>query len=394
MIHKTLSERTLNESVDRLYEQVKESVVVTFVAILLFSAALYHLNPPLTLGWALGMLVHSFFHAHSVFGYAMTKHFHATEHWLMREFSYTLTLGMGWAIFTMIYFQPEATEDFYLMLVFIVAVVSGSVVTYSAVPLVYPVMVCFILLPLTFRLALTVPQHDHHLFLALGFLIYLMVLIRYHQQAHAISRKAIELYLQQGILLEEVHRFREQLQVSNEQLTVVNGHLQSALGRSHKLAFNDALTGCFNRRAFLEHLRAYASPYASAELCLIMMDLDHFKRINDQKGHLFGDHVLKVLSARIQMQLRPDDILARYGGEEFICLLPNTSLAEARDFAETIRKAVASTPIRDDQHLQHVTVSIGVARYFSPEDPMETVNRADQALYQAKRSGRDRVVIA
>ncbi|GEM45806.1 GGDEF domain-containing protein [Deinococcus cellulosilyticus] len=393
MMHKTLSQRILDESVDRLYEQVRQSVVVTFIAILLFASALYHTQPLLTLYWALGMLLHSFFHAQSVFGYPKVRHFHSTEHWLVREFSYTITLGMGWAIFTMIYFRPEATEDFYLMLVFIVAVVSGSVVTYAAVTLIYPVMVCFILIPLTLRLALTAPQHEHHVFLALGFLIYTGVLIKYHQQAHAISRKAIELYLQQGILLEELHRFKEQLQVSNEQLTVVNGHLQSALGRSHRLAFNDALTGCFNRRAFVEHLRAYASPYAQAELCVIMMDLDHFKRINDQKGHLFGDHVLKVLAARIQMQLRPDDILARYGGEEFVCLLPGTSLAEARDFAETIRKAVAGTPIRDDQHVQHITISMGVAKYLPPEDPQETVNRADQALYRAKREGRDRVVV-
>ncbi|GGJ42072.1 GGDEF domain-containing protein [Deinococcus roseus] len=394
MVHRTLSQRILDESVDRLYEQVRQSVLMTFIAVLVFAASLYRQTPMLTLCWTLVMLVHAFWHARSVYGYPQIRHFHAAEHWLTRELVFSTTRAVGWACFTMLYFQPEHTERFYLMLIYIVAVISGSVVTYAAVPVIYPLMVVFTLFPLIFRLALTAQQHETHGFLALGGLIYCGVLIRYHQQAHTISRKAIELYLQQGILLEEVHRFKEQLSESNEQLITVNGHLQAALGRSNKMAFNDALTGCFNRRAFLEHLKAYASPYSHSEVCLIMMDLDHFKRINDQKGHLFGDHVLKVLVARIQMQLRPEDILARYGGEEFICLLPNTTLLEAQQFAETIRKAVAGTPIRDTEHTQHITISMGVAKYRTPEDPLETVNRADQALYQAKKAGRDRVVVA
>lgn len=393
MIHKTLSQRTLDESVDRLYDQMRPSVVMTFLAVLLFAFALLRETPLVVGSWTVVMLGHTFLHARSVFGYPKIKHFHAAEFWLSREVAFSLTRAIGWSILVMLYFHPEHTEQFYLLLMFLLAIVSGGLVTYSAVPTLYPSMVVLMLLPISLRLLLTPSTHAYAAIIGVGLLVYAAVLIRYHQEAHGISRKAIELYLQQGILMEEMHRFKEQLQESNEQLKTVNDHLQVALGRSHKLAFNDALTGCYNRRAFLEHLKAHASPYAAAPVCVVMMDLDHFKRINDQQGHLFGDHVLKVLVARIQMQLRPEDILARYGGEEFVCLMPGTTAEQAAIFAETIRKSVASTPIRDEDHIQHITISIGVAKYQPPEDPLEAVNRADQALYRAKRAGRDRVMV-
>lgn len=130
-------------------------------------------------------------------------------------------------------------------------------------------------------------------------------------------------------------------------------------------------------------------------LCMIMLDVDHFKDYNDQHGHLAGDAVLQFISQQLREQLRPNDSLARFGGEEFVILLPNLSLPEAEQVAERLRSCLAtlshipnSLPI-----LPSVTISLGVAE-FSPDDELTCLlHKADKALYQAKQQGRNRVCV-
>ena len=125
----------------------------------------------------------------------------------------------------------------------------------------------------------------------------------------------------------------------------------------------------------------------------MMMDRDHFKSINDRYGHLFGDLVLKNVATAISETLREYDIAGRYGGEEFAVLAPGTSSGDLVSLAERIRQTVEQLEIQNSSAIVHVTVSVGVAA-LDEHDSLETLlERADNALYQAKHEGRNRVVV-
>ncbi len=168
--------------------------------------------------------------------------------------------------------------------------------------------------------------------------------------------------------------------------------------RLRNLAMIDALTGIFNRgelmmRAEKEMSRAlrHGPDGGNGELSLIMLDIDNFKQVNDVYGHQAGDEVLRQMPDRIKPGLRLYDILGRYGGEEFLIILPNADLASARIVAERIRSAVADKPFAIAEQSLTVNISLGIAG-ISPESNLtETINLADQALYRAKKNGRNRV---
>jgi diguanylate cyclase len=159
----------------------------------------------------------------------------------------------------------------------------------------------------------------------------------------------------------------------------------------------DSLTGTANRKALdakLEELTAWARE-KNHDVCLLMIDIDHFKRFNDTFGHLIGDEVLKKVGRGIIDCIKGKDFVARYGGEEFAVLLPDTPLAGGLAVAENIRKTIAETELlRKDTgtSVGSVTVSVGVARFRSPADSVPTfISRADSALYRSKMGGRNRV---
>ncbi len=162
-----------------------------------------------------------------------------------------------------------------------------------------------------------------------------------------------------------------------------------------KLAITDGLTGLINRRRLQELLaREIALAYRHGlNLSLLMLDLDHFKDINDTCGHQFGDYVLKEFSGLIEGVLRRTDIFARYGGEEFMVVLPNTDMNGGSVMAEKIRKETLAHCFEQDEISSRVTVSIGVTSYDNLDDcnAEKFVNHADKALYNAKDGGRNRV---
>jgi diguanylate cyclase (GGDEF)-like protein len=163
------------------------------------------------------------------------------------------------------------------------------------------------------------------------------------------------------------------------------------------LASIDMLTGVSNRRHFFEQATAVLDSLraANAAACLFMIDIDHFKSINDNFGHTTGDHALVGVAQRCKAALRATDVLARVGGEEFMALLPETSLDKARQIARRLLHAVSSTPIPTGAGDLQLTISIGLA--IAPPEALDIdllIERADAALYQAKRSGRNRVICA
>ncbi|MFC4159573.1 GGDEF domain-containing protein [Chitinimonas lacunae] len=158
----------------------------------------------------------------------------------------------------------------------------------------------------------------------------------------------------------------------------------------------DGLTDTYNRFAFDTVAQASLARLGREHegLALLMLDLDHFKQVNDRHGHAAGDAVLRQTAERLRAQLRVGDLLGRYGGEEFVVLLPATSAAEAIEVAERLRQAVRSSPVGYGAQSITVTISVGVAATVEPVLLERLYRAADLALYSAKRDGRDRVVVA
>lgn len=159
-------------------------------------------------------------------------------------------------------------------------------------------------------------------------------------------------------------------------------------------ATRDALTGAYNKKFFAERLRTEHAFHArrTTPMSLVLFDLDYFKKVNDTYGHLAGDFVLKKVSAVVSAQLREEDVFARYGGEEFGIILRETSGERAFIIAERIRRAVESTPIGFEDKRIPVTISMGAATLdinIHP-DAKTLLKAADDLLYKAKRSGRNR----
>ncbi|SLN43906.1 PleD family two-component system response regulator [Oceanibacterium hippocampi] len=172
--------------------------------------------------------------------------------------------------------------------------------------------------------------------------------------------------------------------------------LRSNYQRSMAMAVTDSLTGLFNRRYLNNHLENLLSHREDEgkPLSMLILDIDHFKRINDTHGHGVGDEVLKQFAQRMGLNLRGVDLAARIGGEEFVVVMPSTDLALAEGIAERLRRAVGDEPFKvngTDQPLE-VTCSIGVITARSGESPKEALARADAALYEAKHRGRNKVV--
>ena len=163
----------------------------------------------------------------------------------------------------------------------------------------------------------------------------------------------------------------------------------------YRLAIIDGLTEIPNKRCLFEFLsRELArSQRYNRPLSLVMFDIDHFKAVNDEQGHLCGDHVLRELAGRLRGAVRAEELLARYGGEEFTVVLPECSGADALGVGERFRQLVEAQPFCFDGVSLRVTISVGVAGTQGGEDisPTELIHRADEKMYEAKQSGRNRV---
>ncbi len=168
---------------------------------------------------------------------------------------------------------------------------------------------------------------------------------------------------------------------------------------SLEMAITDQLTGLHNRRYMSRHLDTLiANAQKSARpISFLIMDIDFFKSVNDTYGHDIGDEVLRDFAGRLSANVRGIDLACRYGGEEFVVVMPDTDIAFASSIAERLRASVEATPfaISRPPHKLNVTISIGIAASEGPADTAEALlHRADQALYRAKREGRNRVIAA
>lgn len=181
-------------------------------------------------------------------------------------------------------------------------------------------------------------------------------------------------------------RLAQRLEQSNQELAQALKHVQL-------LATIDPLTQCLNRRALMDALQQEERRRARSPMSvgIVMLDLDHFKSINDDHGHDVGDAVLVAVAARIKAQLRETDLLARWGGEEFLCVLMPVHEESLLDKAQDMCTQLAQTPLLHEPVELTVTASLGVALWADDEPVQACIQRADAALYRAKRAGRNRV---
>ena len=204
----------------------------------------------------------------------------------------------------------------------------------------------------------------------------------------------------QGVLITldditEIEQQNVQLQTMVQRLEKTQARVKEQNKELTYLATRDSLTGCLNRRAFAEKFEAVfaAAVEADTELTCIMIDLDHFKSVNDNFGHATGDEVIQMLAEVLKMNTRNVDLVGRYGGEEFCVVLPEMTIEDTLGVAERIRLRIKDEAMNRYPNGPRVTASLGIASLRDdPSDPSELNNFADQALYHAKQSGRNRVI--
>jgi diguanylate cyclase (GGDEF)-like protein len=224
--------------------------------------------------------------------------------------------------------------------------------------------------------------------------------LKHHEQFHEVRAGVFDELARERVAtlkaefeLERVLETRERERQSTRELTARYEQLEQRAETLSHLSVRDGLTGLFNRRHFEEALGLELQRARSfgQTVCLALLDVDHFKRINDGFSHVVGDAVLRLIAQVLQRELRASDVAARYGGEEFGLILPSTGLDGARIAAEKVRVAIATSPWNQLTPGREVTASLGLAEWRVGESPVEFVRRADQALYAAKTSGRNRV---
>jgi diguanylate cyclase (GGDEF)-like protein len=213
-----------------------------------------------------------------------------------------------------------------------------------------------------------------------------------HHQPLDSGTLAVAAALFGGLLVRQMLTTRDRTRLARD--------LDAALREQERLAVTDPLTGLYNRRFFQQMLQLESERCATSgePMAVVILDLDHFKHINDRYGHPAGDAVLVQVADRLRQSVRTGDVVARFGGEEFVCLLPDTDEEAALDLAERLRGVLRHTPITAGPgQAIAVTASVGFAATDAKRpavDPAHLIAQADRALYGAKSDGRDRVVSA
>jgi len=214
--------------------------------------------------------------------------------------------------------------------------------------------------------------------------------------AEALAPKLSEVLASASVMKNSVDSLQKKVSASQEEIARLRGDLERARGE----ALLDPMTGIFNRRGFEQKLQALITGNRTSDdtHCLVMLDIDHFKKVNDNHGHLMGDRVIQAVGEILRVSVTQEaHAAARYGGEEFAILMPSASVDQSASLAESVRERTKAIKIRkrDTQEvLFSVTLSGGVASLQPGDDAAALIARADAALYQAKQTGRDRVVRA
>lgn len=316
--------------------------------------------------------------------------------WFWLEWLGSILLAAVWVAGISMIGTGQADALFYLRLIFIVALVSFVL---SALGVELRLYASFML---TAVLGTLWQLHAHYAsfvqelpMVNAAFVVYALMLLVRSRGEHQRTLEWVRARLTQRLLLDQLNQTIRQELLMHETLRIKSLELESSNRKLGELAIRDGLTGAFRRGHIENELRRLVKGLRRrpGDLSVQMLDLDFFKRINDTHGHAAGDEVLRRVAAAVQDAVRGSDLFGRWGGEEFIVLLPDTTLAQALEAAERIRLAVQRLEFRGEEGaVFNVTVSIGVAEYDGDESADILAQRADKALYAAKRAGRNRVM--
>jgi diguanylate cyclase len=202
----------------------------------------------------------------------------------------------------------------------------------------------------------------------------------------------VEIILQTTQLAQASKELKSQLNKTHEEME----HLRNELTEVRETANTDKLTGLLNRWAFDKALDELIKTATPEKACLAILDIDHFKRVNDSFGHLVGDKVIKHIASILKKHAAKHHKVARYGGEELAIIMPGTTLTEAFDFIEQIRHILDASRLTykgNTETIGKVTVSAGIASFHETDSAYSIILRADKALYRAKETGRNKVVV-
>jgi diguanylate cyclase (GGDEF)-like protein len=199
-----------------------------------------------------------------------------------------------------------------------------------------------------------------------------------------------------GVVMGAVAMLSIRLGKLRTRLEAQRSELTQALQRIQALATRDDLTGLLNRRAVLErlHIELRERDRALPRLCVALIDLDHFKRINDSFGHAAGDQVLRRFAELARAELRGGDVIARWGGEEFLVMMPGADVEQGLRGLDRIRQRLRGSPLDEIEPALTISFSAGLSLCSEEADLERAIERADAAMYRAKQAGRDRVLAA
>ena len=355
-----------------MFARTRESALLGLVGVgLMAYAHLDSVGLPNLLIWIGLMVVVVLSRWHLATSYLRTAPQEAAEldRWGRREQLATIAMALAWTSSLWLLDSGAMDGPFYFKMSVLVAVAAFTLGTQGMVPRIYFSFLCaFIISALAFFSTWSPSPGQGVGVVELALSLYAGMLAMRSRIEHRRARQGIEAQLGQQALVE---RLRE-------------------------LASRDVLTNAFSRSHMQQALRFSASrlrrsgqPYSVA-----MLDVDHFKQVNDRWGHVVGDEVLKRITAVMQQELRDTDLFGRWGGEEFIVLLPETRLRAACETAGRLRACLQRIDFAPAAPGLRVTVSIGVARAAEGETPDSVIGRADTALYSAKGGGRNRVAAA
>lgn len=315
--------------------------------------------------------------------------------WLARQTIIHCCAGIAWGSSILFFVDANTSLVHELQIVIVLMLVSTLAVTPLSIslPSLGSFLAGIILLP---ELHFLFGNHPDHLWMAIGTPIVMACALHFGWIAHRQMRAQVLNSVINDRLASALSDANQTINKTNRELKDKNIELMRAMAKLNTQATHDELTGLYNRRFILQRLedqlqdvRRYQNPCSIA-----LLDIDHFKGVNDRYGHGIGDLVLKGFSHRIQEALRQGDVFARYGGEEFLLMLPMTELEDAGKLVDRLRQIVEDNPIITEPVSIHIQSSFGVAQISSKEAVHECITRADHALYQAKESGRNQVVLA
>jgi diguanylate cyclase (GGDEF)-like protein len=318
----------------------------------------------------------------------------SVSRWLNAQFVCCGLLGLMWGAATWFVWAPDKFLAYITTLCVLVGVSFICMVVMAPMRwAMLPFSAGIALLPLS-QLPLINQTVGYEI--GVGWVVMVAVQLRYSWELRRELVLQIDSSVRNGLLVQRLKQVGRELTLANAEKEARNAELNAVMQQLNQLVTFDQLTGAYSRRYFMEELDRQVALHVrhGAPVSLIMLDLDHFKLINDRYGHSVGDRALREAALHARAELRDGDILGRVGGEEFLVLLPMTNRAAACNLAERLRMALAAAVLMEGTQTIHIHASLGVAELSPNEDASAWLQRVDAALYQAKSTGRNRVVAA